>query len=89
MWKQYAGSRNKLKDLVAAAEESPEAVGRLLAMRPLEEDGKPLRRLEFLPDGFVPETGFYPGSKRTPLVDAGELYDIHVPYPKRDAGREG
>lgn len=87
MWKRFGRSRNKLKDLVAAAEEGPEAVRRLLTTRPLEDDGKPV--LDFLPDGFECNTGFYPGSLRTPLLDAGELYDIHVPYPASKAGEEG
>jgi hypothetical protein len=73
MWRQFGDSRNKLKDLIAAAEDGPGAVEALLAARPVPEAA-----LGCLPSGFGSMSGFLQDS--TPLIDAGELLDIHFPF---------
>jgi hypothetical protein len=76
----FFDARNKLKDILAAAEEGPDRVRRVLEMRPLP-DGRSLRWLE---PGFDPNTGFPKGegsgATRTPLLDAGEIYDVDLPF---------
>jgi hypothetical protein len=73
MWRTFADSRNKLKDLLAAAAKGEQGafVRRLLQLRPLEGGAT----LDFLPKGFDKLTGFSSGE--TPLLDSAEVYDIH------------
>ena len=83
IWELFATSRNKLKDLQAAAETGePTEVSRLLQLRPITlEKGtetKQIMRLDFV-DPFDPVTGFE--DKKTILLDVIELYDIHFPFP--------
>jgi hypothetical protein len=85
LWKTFGDSRNKLKDLLAAVEEGQEGAGvrQLLQLRPIETDqGGPRRPFAFLGSDFNAETGFamLGKSKATPLLDAGELFDIHFPF---------
>lgn len=89
MWAAFDGQRNKLKDIIAAAEDGPEYIKKILNIRPLEkneedENGnkKKISRLEFLPEQSQ-ESGFNFGGKKTLLTDLGEIYDIHFPFPKQ------
>ncbi len=82
LWKTYAGALNKLKDLLEAAEDGPTDVQRLLQLRPLDGGGT---YLSFFHSPYDSSTGFNVGAsadqgRRTPLLDAGELYDIHFPF---------
>ncbi|BDI31522.1 hypothetical protein CCAX7_35730 [Capsulimonas corticalis] len=82
LWRLFKSRRNKLKDLMAAAEEDDRgaAVARFLALRPIKMDGRRIERpFGFLDAPFSPETGFSPG-RRTPLLDAAELFDLHYPF---------
>gem|GEM_PF-2196212 len=78
----YAGARNKLKDLLEAAEEGPINVKHLLRLRPLEGGAT---SLGFVQAPYDSSTGFKTGATadsgfQTPLLDAGELYDFHFPF---------
>ena len=75
----YAGARNKLKDLLEAAEDGPVSVKRLLRLRPMGDGATSLR---FVRDPYDKSSGFKIGATdhRTPLLDAGELYDFHFPF---------
>ncbi|MEW6754539.1 MAG: hypothetical protein AB1505_26685 [Candidatus Latescibacterota bacterium] len=83
MWEQFGDKRNKLKDLVAAAEDGPETVRDLLKTRPLPE-----KQLCCLPTGFDSESGFWQ-ERCTPLIDAGELFDIHFPFAAAGEAAQG
>jgi hypothetical protein len=88
LWELFRDSRNKLKDLISAAE-SDRAAGvlRLLRLRPLEKDGKSKTDpFAFLGAHYKPETGFSPTNDNTPLLDAGELFDIHFPFHPEQEG---
>lgn len=83
LWKTFGGSRNKMKDLLAAIEEGEQGAGvlRLLKLRPLDSmkrDGE--KPFAFMGAAYNPETGFMKSGKGTPLLDAGELFDIHFPF---------
>jgi hypothetical protein len=97
LWMYYAKSRNKFKDLMAKADDpdpkrAAAAARALLKGRPVEyedPDDRRMRRvdrLDLLPEGweleFNPDTGFDPEGQRTPLVDAGELFDLHFPFER-------
>lgn len=66
MWRTFADSRNKLKDVLAAAAKGEKGafVQRLLLLRPLDGGAN----LDFLPDSFDKLTGFASGN--TPLLDS-------------------
>jgi hypothetical protein len=78
--------RNKLKDLLSATERGPDAVRHLLSARPLREqsESKDQNALPFLPEEYR-KTGFNAEGKRTMLLDGGELFDIHFPFPDGQA----
>jgi hypothetical protein len=87
--REFSGSRNKRKDLAAALDvpDKGESVRRLFARRPLDSTGGS-RPFGFLGREYVDDTGFRGTS--TPLRDAIELADIHIPLapvePARPAG---
>ena len=81
LWRHFADSRGKLKELGAAAEE--------------DNDGSAVKHLRELtwrtgngPLQFVSplnvDTGFDTGSRKTVLGDACELFDIYYPFPNRE-----
>jgi hypothetical protein len=82
MWQSFATGRNKLKDILAAAdkplgEAGAAAVRALLASRPLARDEG--QTLDWLKPTHSPDDGFDSQRATTPLLDAGELIDIHWP----------
>ena len=82
MWDTFSSARNKMKDIMAAAEVGEHAVQMLLALRPLQSENK--ATFSFVPAGWNVETGFESGESRTFLVEAGELFDLHFPFPPTD-----
>jgi hypothetical protein len=80
-WREH---RNKVKELQAVVREGPEGVQRA------REAWTVARKLQ-LPGGLDATNGFLDG-ERTPLLDAIELLDLHLPLgaseqSKGDAGR--
>lgn len=80
----YADARNKAKDLLIAASEGRASVRRLLRLRPLppgSDFGFIARAARAGGALFAPEDGFEAtGGMRTPLIDAGEVSDLHFPF---------
>ncbi|NLH98667.1 MAG: hypothetical protein GX446_04140 [Chthonomonadales bacterium] len=93
MWRSFATGRSKLKDILAAADQrtvhashhargtrgsaGAAAVQALLAARPL--DSAQGQTLDWLQPTHDPSHGFDVQRETTPLLDAGELLDIHWP----------
>lgn len=80
MWRSFGIGRNKLKDILAVADKSTgeagaAAVQSLLTARPLTDE----QTLDWLRPTHDPATGFDAQRNGTPLLDAGELFDIHWP----------
>jgi hypothetical protein len=83
LWLRYGKSRNKLKDLMTAVEAGgPAEVRRILTLRPVGDH----TTLDCLDAHFEIDDGFNSEETRTPLIDAGELFDIHFPYASGKPG---
>ncbi len=80
-WEVFGKSRNKLKDLLGAAEQNKHAVERMLTMRPIDKINE-LKNA--MPDRFRKDTLFSDDGSFSPIVDAGEIFDIHFPYPSKE-----
>jgi len=73
--RRWGERRNKVKQLASLVREGPEGVLETLKVwQALDAD------LDFPPG--VPSNGFF-DSRRTPLLDAVELVDIHLPLVSR------
>jgi hypothetical protein len=85
LWKKFGDSRNKMKDLVAAAEEDEDGAGidRLFRLRPMEGDLNPLKWLK-----AEMRTHYMDNHLCAALLDAAELYDIHFPIKSGGATHE-
>jgi hypothetical protein len=75
-WHMFSGSRGKFKDLLAVVENGggADAVAHFFSLRPLPEG----ETAHFLKPDFSEENWF--SNRGTPLLDIGELYDIHYPF---------
>jgi CRISPR/Cas system-associated protein Cas10 (large subunit of type III CRISPR-Cas system) len=80
-WDVFGKSRNKLKDLLGAAEQGKHAVERMLTMRPIDKMNE-LKNA--MPEMYRKDALFSDEEKHTPIVDAGEIFDIHFPYPSKE-----
>jgi hypothetical protein len=82
LWRTFGTSRNKLKDVLAAAEASDKgtSVRRLLQQRPLRDSSGHtiLAPFSWESSEVAAQSGFN-GSGQTLLIDTGEIYDIYFP----------
>lgn len=98
LWSVFATQRNKWKDIVAAAEHDPRALGLLLALRPVENPCapgqgclSPLGSAFLAPLPVALQLTDHPGdgfdeSGQTPLLDLGEIFDMHYPFSEVQEG---
>lgn len=82
LWQTFGTARNKLKDVLAAAEANDRGatVRRLLQQRPLRDTAGGIisRPFPWERSEVSAQSGFN-GSGQTMLLDTGELYDIYFP----------